>query len=74
MSTPESAFEPPATPTGSGRQNHKRKTRRRAKHLVIGVGAFGILVAAAGCAWIYQLDSNIKHSALDTGSSPQKGA
>jgi LCP family protein required for cell wall assembly len=40
----------------------------------MGVSAFVVLVAAAGCAWIYQLDSNIKHSALDTGSSPQKGA
>jgi LCP family protein required for cell wall assembly len=38
------------------------------------VSAFVILVAAAGCAWIAQLDSNIKHSALDTGSQPQKGA
>ncbi|WP_042425738.1 LCP family protein [Streptacidiphilus anmyonensis] len=40
----------------------------------MGVSAFVVLVAAAGCAWIYQLDSNIKHSSLDTGSQPQKGA
>ncbi|WP_042377388.1 LCP family protein [Streptacidiphilus melanogenes] len=40
----------------------------------MGVSAFVVLVAAAGCAWIYQLDSNIQHSSLDTGSQPQKGA
>ncbi|WP_042374860.1 LCP family protein [Streptacidiphilus neutrinimicus] len=40
----------------------------------MGASAFVILVAAAGCAWIYQLNSNIKHSALDSGSQPQKGA
>ncbi|SEL38326.1 LCP family protein [Streptacidiphilus jiangxiensis] len=59
-----------AVPTG----RRKTKPKKRGKRIAMGVSAFVVLVAAAGCAWVYQLDSNIKHSALDTGSSPQKGA
>ncbi|MEY9842995.1 LCP family protein [Streptacidiphilus sp. MAP5-3] len=59
-------------PGGNGRR--KQKAKSRGKRIAMGVGAFAILVAAAGCAWVYQLDGNIKHTALDSGSQPQKGA
>ncbi|MEY9875647.1 hypothetical protein ABH931_005151, partial [Streptacidiphilus sp. MAP12-33] len=65
---------PIAVPPGMTAGRRRQKPRKTAKRIGMGVGAFVVLVAAAGCAWIYQLDSNIKHSALDTGSSPQKGA
>ncbi|MBF9070682.1 LCP family protein [Streptacidiphilus fuscans] len=60
------------TTAATGRR--KQKPKQRAKRIAMGVGAFAILVAAAGCAWVYQLDGNIKHTALDSGSQPQKGA
>ncbi|MGW3169819.1 LCP family protein [Streptomyces sp. NPDC001153] len=78
MTTSQDTLNPagrPARDNGAtpGRRR-KQKPRQRAKRIAMGAGAFVILVAAAGCAWIYQLNSNIKHSALDTGSKPQKGA
>ncbi|MGJ5749070.1 LytR family transcriptional attenuator [Streptomyces puniciscabiei] len=78
MTTPEDTLIPAGRPprdngAAPGRRR-KRKPRQRAKRITMGVGGFVILVAAAGCAWIYQLNGNIKHSALDTGSKPQRGA
>lgn len=77
MTTPEDAL-PPVVRAPRGRPNpggrRKPKPKKRAKRIAMGVGAFVVLVAAAGCAWVYQLDNNIKHSALDTGAQPQKGA
>ena len=67
----KSPSDGPSSPNGVGRR--KQKPKQRAKRIAMGVGGFVILVAAAGCAWVYQLDSNIQHSALDTGTQPQKG-
>ncbi|MEV5880981.1 LCP family protein [Streptomyces sp. NPDC052101] len=77
MTSPEDALTPVVrAPRGKPNRGGRRKpkAKKRVKRIAMGVGAFVVLVAAAGCAWIYQLDSNIKHSALDTGAQPQKGA
>lgn len=59
---------------GPGRASRRKpKPKRTGRRILIGVGAFVVLVAAAGCAWVYQLNGNIQHSALDTGAKPQKG-
>jgi LCP family protein required for cell wall assembly len=55
-----------------GANRRRQKPHQRLKRVLMGVGAFVILVAALGIAWIYQLNGNIKHSALDTGAA-QKG-
>lgn len=52
----------------------RQKPRKRLKRVLMGVGAFVILVAGLGVAWIYQLNGNIRHGALDTGAGPQKGS
>ncbi|MGW7240475.1 LCP family protein [Streptomyces sp. NPDC054804] len=75
--TPEDALPPVVrAPRGKPTPGRRRKpkAKKRAKRIAMGVGAFVVLVAAAGCAWVYQLDSNIKHSALNAGTQPQKGA